>query len=78
VLLPAASLPPAFFDVSSGDAGEILQKLRNYRMRVAVLRDASVAPSTRFHELMADERRHGFFGLFESEAEAVAWLLGAS
>ena len=74
VLLPASSLPPGFFDVSSGEAGELLQKLRNYRMRLAILRDDSVSPSTRFHELMADERRQGFFGLFDTEADALAWL----
>jgi hypothetical protein len=33
-------MTPAFFDLSSGDAGVILQKLRNYRIRLttAVIR----------------------------------------
>src|ERR1035441_643410 len=36
-LLYAANLPEKFFDLSSGQAGAILQKLRNYRIRVAVV-----------------------------------------
>ena len=36
-LLHPANLPPEFCDLSSGIAGEYLQKWRNYRVRVAVL-----------------------------------------
>ena len=36
-LLYGENLPPAFFDVSSRQAGEILQKLRNYGLRLAVV-----------------------------------------
>ena len=32
-LLYASNLTPNFFDLSSGEAGEILQKLRNYQIR---------------------------------------------
>jgi hypothetical protein len=74
-LLYADNLPPAFFDVSSQEAGTILQKLRNYGVRLAVIaqRD-SVPASSRFHELMAAEQRDGTFGLFETREAAVAWL----
>lgn len=74
-LLYAANLPPAFFDLSSGEAGEILQKLRNYRIRLAVVyRADSVAFSSRFGELLADERRGAHFGLFETRQAAIDWL----
>jgi hypothetical protein len=74
-LLYADNLPPAFFDVSSREAGTVLQKLRNYGVRLAVVaqRD-SVPASSRFHELLAAERRDGAFGLFETREAAVAWL----
>jgi hypothetical protein len=36
-LLYAANLTRGFFDLSSGEAGVILQKLRNYRIRMAVV-----------------------------------------
>ena len=49
-LLYAANLPEKFFDLSSGEAGAILQKLRNYRIRVAVLcTPGSVRFSSRFN-----------------------------
>jgi len=38
-LLYPANLPERFFDLSSGEAGAILQKLRHYRIRVAVVAD---------------------------------------
>lgn len=76
-LLYAANLPPAFFDLSSGAAGVVLQKLRNYHVRLAVVAPAgSVRLSSRFGELLADERRGTHFGLFETRDEAAAWLRG--
>ena len=41
-LLHADNLPRQFFDLSSGQAGQILQKLRTYKVRLAV-----VAPKER-------------------------------
>src|SRR5262245_47954264 len=74
-LLYAANLPPAFFDLSSGQAGAILQKLRNYRIRLAVVCPAgSVKFSSRFGEMLADERRWPYFGLFETRQAASEWL----
>jgi hypothetical protein len=74
-LLYPANLPPAFFDLSSREAGEILQKLRNYRMRLAVVcAPGTVRFSSRFGELLAEERRGRHFGVFDGRAEAVAWL----
>jgi hypothetical protein len=74
-LLSAANLPAQFFDLSSGQAGEILQKLRNYRIRLAVIcPPGSVTLSRRFEELMREERRDPYFGLFDTREAALAWL----
>ena len=74
-LLYAENLPPAFFDVSSQQAGAMLQKLRNYGIRLAVVAPPeSVSTSRRFTELAAAERRDHMFGLFDSRAAALAWL----
>ena len=74
-LLYAANLTPAFFDLSSGEAGEILQKLRNYCIRLAVVyRPGSVVFSSRFGEMLVDEQGGPHFGVFESRAAAVEWL----
>ena len=74
-LLYAPNLPERFFDLSSGQAGEILQKLRNYQLRLAVVRPpGSAALSRRFEELMLEERREPHFGLFETREAALAWI----
>ena len=74
-LLYAANMTPAFFDLSSGDAGAILQKLRNYHIRLAVVCPPdSVQFSSRFGEMLADERRGTYFGVFETRHEASQWL----
>jgi len=74
-LLHPANLPPGFFDLSSGVAGEYLQKWRNYRVRVAVLcPPGAVTFSSRFPEMVAEEARKGYFRIFETREPAVAWL----
>src|SRR5262245_29606261 len=74
-LLYAANLPRNFFDLSSGDAGTILQKLRNYRIRLAVVcAPGRVRFSSRFGEMLGEERRGPHFGIFENRVEASEWL----
>ena len=74
-LLHARNLTPAFFDLSSGEAGAVLQKLRNGRVRLAVVcPPGTITFSSRFGEVVAEERRGRFFGVFDSRAEALAWL----
>lgn len=74
-LLYPRNLTGAFFDLSSGEAGAILQKLRNYRVRLAVVCAPGAARfSTRFPEVVAEERRGRFFGVFDTRAQAVHWL----
>jgi hypothetical protein len=75
VLLYAENLTPAFFDLISGEAGEILQKLRNYRVRLAVVRaPGSAQLSRRFSELMSEESREPHFRIFETRQAAREWL----
>jgi len=73
-LLYAPNLTGRFFDLSSGEAGAILQKLRTYRIRVAVVcPPGSVRFSSRFNEMMAEESGE-HFRLFESVPVAREWL----
>ncbi len=75
VLLYAENLTGRFFDLSSREAGEILGKLRTYWVRLAVVCPAgSVHFSRRFGEMAAEEKRSGYFCLFESAPAARAWL----
>jgi hypothetical protein len=75
VLLYAENLQELFFDLSSGEAGDILQKLRNYHVRLAVVApEGKVRMSRKFGEMAREESRGGDFHLFEDEESAVAWL----
>jgi len=75
-LLHADNLPRKFFDLSSGQAGKILQTLRTYRVRLAVVVPKErVVPSPRFGDMAAAERRSGQFALFETRDAAAAWLV---
>jgi hypothetical protein len=74
-LLHAPNLTQKFFDLSSGEAGAILQKLRNYRIRLAVVcTPGSVQFSSRFGEMAAEESRASYFQVFESAPAAREWL----
>ena len=75
VLLHARNLTPAFFDLSSGDAGAILQKLRNFGIRLAIVcPQGQVRFSSRFGEMVAEEQRKSHFGVFETRRAARDWL----
>ncbi len=44
--IPASRLDEAFFDLSSGQAGDLLQKAVNYRVRLAIVGDVSAYTET--------------------------------
>jgi hypothetical protein len=74
VLIYSENLTERFFDLKSGDAGEILQKLRNYNIRLAVVRAPALVLNQRFQELLIDEQRGSYFRLFDDQASAQEWL----
>jgi uncharacterized protein DUF4180 len=74
LLLDRAVLPAEFFDLSTGLAGELVQKLTNYRIRMAaVVPDLSVH-SPRFCEFVREANRGGQFRFFATRDEAIGWL----
>jgi hypothetical protein len=77
VLLYPENLSERFFDLSSGEAGTILQKLRNYHIRLAIVRTPALELSRRFEELLLDENRGPYFRLLDDRAAAETWLCAA-
>jgi hypothetical protein len=74
-LLHATNLTANFFDLSSGEGGAVLQKLRNYQVRMAVVcPPGTVWFSSRFGDMLAEERRLRYFGVFDDRASARNWL----
>ncbi|WZO97051.1 DUF4180 domain-containing protein [Isosphaeraceae bacterium EP7] len=74
-LLYAENLPVGLFDLSSCQAGSILQKLRQYRIRLAVV-GGFERFSSRFGEMVAEESKGSDFRVFETREAAREWLLG--
>ena len=76
LLVYPENLTEQFFDLSSREAGEILQKLRTYHIRMAVVGSPeSMKLSRRFADLMVEENRNRYFRLFDERGKAEAWLL---
>ncbi|HJR88021.1 MAG TPA: DUF4180 domain-containing protein [Acidimicrobiia bacterium] len=76
LLLRADDLPEEFFDLSSGVAGEVLQRFANYRIRLAVIAGPERF-SSRFADLLFEERGRGRFAIFDDPDAARVWLLGS-
>lgn len=71
-LLYPENLTPRFFDLSSGEAGDVLDKLRRYQVRLAIVcSSGSVNFSSRFKEILSDDLR-----VFDTRDAARAWLGG--
>jgi hypothetical protein len=75
ILLYAENLTPNFFDLSSGEAGAILQKLRNYHITAAIVAPtAEVRQSIMFRQVALEETKAGDFRIFEDRDSAQLWL----
>jgi PadR family transcriptional regulator AphA len=78
LLIESRNLPPAFFDLRSGFAGELVQKLQNYHIRLAGVFPSEDAYDERFREFLLEARRGQSFRVFEVRGDAETWLLGES
>jgi hypothetical protein len=75
VLILAEHFPPAFFDLRTGFAGELLQKLENYGVRVAAVFPSEDGYGERFREFLGEARRRGStFRVFSTRDDAERWL----
>ena len=74
LVLTEDDLSPEFFNLSSGLAGELLQKLMNYKVRTAIIVVNPEAYGERFAELAFEHRSHGTIRIVRSRDEADAWL----
>lgn len=74
VLLEADQLSPEFFDLSSGLAGEVLQKFSNFRMRLAIIGDFEGVTSESLRAFIRESNRSGQVVFARDRAEALALL----
>ncbi len=78
VLLESRVLPAAFFELSSGFAGEFLQKFSNYRIKLAAVFPSEDGYGDRFREFLQEAKRGRGFRVFTTRAEAQTWLASES
>ncbi|BCB83459.1 DUF4180 domain-containing protein [Phytohabitans suffuscus] len=78
VVVPVGRLDPEFFTLSNGLAGEFLQKLVNYRLRVAIVGDISahVAASNALRDFVRESNRRGQNWFLATPAELSDRLAG--
>jgi hypothetical protein len=71
VVIPVSRLAPEFFDLRTGAAGELLQKLTNYNLRLAVVGDLSqrIAESHSLRGLVLESNRGQRVWFVETKAE---------
>jgi hypothetical protein len=74
LVLTEEDLGPEFFDLRTGLAGELFQKVVNYRGRLAIVIRAPEAYGDRFSELAFEHRQHSLVRFFDDKAQALLWL----
>lgn len=74
ILFDDGALSAAFFDLSTGVAGELAQKLTNYGMRMAAVVPDPSAHSARFQDFAREANRGRQLRFCATREEAVAWL----
>jgi hypothetical protein len=74
LLLESHHLPPPFFDLRSGFAGEFVQKLANYQIRLAGVFPSEDGYTERFREFLREAKRGRGFRVFANRTDAEEWL----
>lgn len=76
VAIPLGRLSEAFFELRSGLAGAVLQKLTNYRLRVAIVGDVARhgEASKAFADFVTESNRGSHVWFVHDEAELEARL----
>ncbi len=71
IILHDANITPSFFDLSTGIAGEILQKFSTYRVRLAIVGDFSTYTSKSLNDFIYESNRGRHINFVHSTSEAI-------
>jgi len=74
IMIREEHLDPAFFDLKTGIAGEILQKFTNYRVQLAIIGDFSKFPGKSIRDFIFESNRYGRINFVSSREEAIERL----
>ncbi len=80
LVVPVERVDPAFFDLSTGIAGELLQRATNYRVRLAVVGDVTrwTAESASLRAFVEETQRGGHLWFAPDDAALDARLEAAA
>ena len=74
MVLSMVCLDESFFRLSSGLAGEVLQKFVNYQMRLAIVGDFSHYTSKPLQDFIRESNQGSQVGFLPTEEAALDWL----
>jgi hypothetical protein len=74
LLIDRDALPPEFFDLSTGVAGALVQRLTQYEIRMAGVVPERSIHSRPFQDFAREADRGRWFRFFADREQAVAWL----
>lgn len=74
IIIQASQLLPEFFDLKTGIAGEILQKVSTYQLRLAIVGDFSQYSSKSLQDFIFESNKMGRVSFVASVEEAKAKL----
>jgi hypothetical protein len=74
LILSESDLGPDFFDLSTGLAGELFQKLVNYRIQAAIIIPTPGIYGERFAELAYEHANHPTVRIVPFIDDAMTWL----
>lgn len=78
MMVQASQLPADFFDLSSGVAGEILQKFAQYGVRLAIIGEFDQYPSQALKAFIAESNRGNQIFFVPDREAAIARLSAAA
>jgi hypothetical protein len=71
IILHEQNITPAFFDLKTGIAGEVLQKFSTYRVRLAIVGDFTKYSSKSLQDFIFESNKAGHIVFVNSTAEAL-------
>jgi hypothetical protein len=71
IIIYEKNITPDFFNLSTGIAGEILQKFSNYRVRLAIVGDFSKYLSNSIKDFIYESNKVGHINFVSSQMEAI-------
>ncbi len=74
IIIKSNNLPDKFFDLSSGFAGEVLQKCVNYRKKIAIVGDFKQVESKALKSFIIECNRGNQIFFCKSKEDALSFL----